>query len=79
MGSRIDAYVEAHSLEFDLEHSDCKDCYSKHLECLYYYGKCRNEVWVSYKLWGLWFMQWNLLKLLLIRRLEKMSNLNEEE
>ena len=44
MGSRRDAYIEAHSLEFDLEHSDCKDCYSKHLECLYYYGKCRNEV-----------------------------------
>ena len=44
MGSRIDAYIEAHSLEFDLEHSDCKDCYSKHLDCLYYYGKCRNEV-----------------------------------
>ena len=44
MGSRIDAYIEAHGLEFDLEHSDCKDCYNKHLECLYYYGKCRNEV-----------------------------------
>ena len=44
MGSRIDAYIEAHGLEFDLENSDCKDCYSKHLECLYYYGKCRNEV-----------------------------------
>ena len=42
--NRRDAYIEAHSLEFDLEHSDCKDCYSKHLECLYYYGKCRNEV-----------------------------------
>ena len=41
---RRDAYIEAHSLEFDLEHSECKDCYSKHLECLYYYGKCRNEV-----------------------------------
>ena len=44
MGSRRDAYIEAHSLIFDLEHSDCKDCYSKHLECLYYRGKCRNEV-----------------------------------
>ena len=44
MGSRRDACIEAHSLIFDLEHSDCKDCYSKHLECLYYYGKCRNEV-----------------------------------
>ena len=44
MGSRIDAYIEAHSLKFDLENSDCKDCYSKQLECLYYYGKCRNEV-----------------------------------
>ena len=44
MGSRRDAYIEAHSLIFDLEHSDCKDCYSKHLECLYYYGECRNEV-----------------------------------
>ena len=44
MGSRIDAYIEAHGLEFDLENSDCKDCYSKHLECLYYRGKCRNEV-----------------------------------
>ena len=41
---RRDEYIEAHSLEFDLENSDCKDCYSKHLECLYYYGKCRNEV-----------------------------------
>ena len=44
MGSKRDAYIEAHSLEFDLEHSDCKDCCNKHLECLYYYGKCRNEV-----------------------------------
>lgn len=44
MGSRRDAYIEAHGLIFDLEHSDCKDCYSKHLECLYYYGKCRNDV-----------------------------------
>ena len=44
MGSRIDAYIELHGLEFDLENSDCKDCYKKHLECLYYYGKCRNEV-----------------------------------
>ena len=43
-GSRRDAYIEAHNLEFDLEHSDCKDCYSKHLECLYYYEKCRTEV-----------------------------------
>ncbi len=41
---RRDTYIEAHSLEFDLEHSDCKDCYKKHLECSYYYGKCRNEV-----------------------------------
>lgn len=44
MGSRIDAYIEAHSLEFDLEHSDCRECYQKHLECLYYSGECRNEV-----------------------------------
>ena len=44
MSYRRDAYIEAHSLMFDLENSDCKDCYSKHLECLYYYGKCRNEV-----------------------------------
>ena len=44
MGSRRDAYIEAHGLIFDLEHSDCKDCYSKHLECLYYYGECRNDV-----------------------------------
>ena len=44
MGSRRDAYIEAHSLMFDLENSDCKDCYSKHLECLYYYGECRNDV-----------------------------------
>ena len=36
MSYRRDAYIEAHSLIFDLEHSDCKDCYSKHLECLYY-------------------------------------------
>ena len=42
--NRRDAYIEAHSLKFDLEHSDCKDCYKKHLECSYYYGKCRNEV-----------------------------------
>ena len=45
MGSRRDAYIEAHNLIFDLENSDCKDCYKKHLECLYYYGECRNEVW----------------------------------
>ena len=51
MGSRRDAYIEAHSLIFDLENSDCKDCYKKHLECSYYYGECRNEVWMSYKLW----------------------------
>ena len=44
MGSRRDAYIEAHSLEFDLENSDCKDCYKKHLECLYYSGECRNDV-----------------------------------
>ena len=44
MGSKRDAYIEAHSLKFDLEHSDCKDCYKKHLECSYYHGKCRNEV-----------------------------------
>ena len=43
MGSKIDAYIEAHSLEFDLEHSDCRECYQKHLECLYYTGECRNE------------------------------------
>ena len=42
--NKRDAYIEAHSLEFDLEHSDCKDCYKKHLECLYYSGECRNEV-----------------------------------
>ena len=39
-----DAYIEAHSLKFDLENSDCKDCYRKHLECLYYSGEYRNEV-----------------------------------
>ena len=44
MGTKREAYIEAHGLAFDLEHSDCKDCYNKHLECLYYYGKCRNEV-----------------------------------
>ena len=44
MSKKRDAYIEAHSLEFDLENSDCKECYSKHLECLYYCGKCRNEV-----------------------------------
>ena len=44
MSNRRDAYIEAHSLEFDLEHSECKDCYKKHLECLYYYEKCRNDV-----------------------------------
>ena len=44
MSNRRDAYIEAHGLIFDLENSDCKDCYSKHLECLYYYGKCRNKV-----------------------------------
>ena len=42
--NKKDAYIELHGLEFDLENSDCKDCYKKHLECLYYYGKCRNEV-----------------------------------
>ena len=41
---RRDAYIEAHSLIFDLENSDCKDCYNKHLECSYYSGECRNEV-----------------------------------
>ena len=44
MSKKRDAYIEAHSLIFDLENSDCKDCYNKHLECLYYCGKCRNEV-----------------------------------
>ena len=44
MGNKRDAYIEAHSLMFDLENSDCKDCYKNHLECSYYYGKCRNEV-----------------------------------
>lgn len=44
MLNRRDAYIEAHSLEFDLEHSDCRECYQKHLECLYYSGECRNEV-----------------------------------
>ena len=29
MSYRRDAYIEAHSLEFDLENSDCKDCYNK--------------------------------------------------
>ena len=42
--NRRDAYIEAHSLEFDLENSDCRECYQKHLECLYYSGECRNEV-----------------------------------
>lgn len=42
--NKRDAYIEAHSLKFDLENSDCKDCYNKHLECLYYRGECRNEV-----------------------------------
>ena len=46
MYNRREAYIEAHSLEFDLEHSDCKDCYKGHLECLYYSGECRNEVWM---------------------------------
>ena len=44
MGNKRDAYIEAHCLEFDLEYSECKDCYKNHLECLYYYGECRNEV-----------------------------------
>ena len=44
MGSRRDAYIEAHGLIFYLEHSDCKECYHKQLECLYYSGECRNEV-----------------------------------
>ena len=44
MSNRRDASIEAHSLIFDLEHPDCKDCYNKHLECSYYYGECRNEV-----------------------------------
>ena len=55
MGSRNDAYIESHSLKFDLENSDCKDCYRKHLECSYYYGECRKEVWniiiEEYLLW----------------------------
>ena len=55
MGSRRDAYIEAHSLEFDLENSDCKDCYNKHLECSYYYGECRNEVW-NINNWGVVWM-----------------------
>ena len=44
MSNRRDAYIEAHGLIFALENSDCKECYSKHLECSYYYGECRNEV-----------------------------------
>ena len=55
MSKKRDAYIEAHSLEFDLEHSDCKECYSKHLECLYYCGKCRNEVW-NINNWGVVWM-----------------------
>ena len=44
MGSRRDAYIEAHSLIFDLEHSHCQDCYTKRVERSCYYGECRNEV-----------------------------------
>ena len=44
MLGKTEHYIEMHGLEFDLEHSDCRDCYHKHLECLYYYGECRNEV-----------------------------------
>lgn len=36
-------YIENHTLEFDIENSDCNECYQKHLECQYYYGECRRE------------------------------------
>lgn len=37
-------YVELHSLEFDIENSECSKCHREHLECNYYYGECRYEV-----------------------------------
>ena len=34
-------YVELHSLEFDIEHSDCRDCeFRKKEGCQYYFNKC---------------------------------------
>ena len=42
MISYRDRYVENHSIEWDIEHSACKNCeYRKKQGCQYYYGRCR--------------------------------------
>lgn len=28
-------------MEFDILHSECRNCYLKNLECTYYYDGCR--------------------------------------
>lgn len=35
-------YVEYHTLEYDILHSNCRECYLNDLECLHYIGDCRN-------------------------------------
>lgn len=34
-------YVEYHTLEYDILHSNCRECYLNNLECGYYQNKCR--------------------------------------
>lgn len=36
-------YIDYHSLEFDILHSKCRDCYLNNLECTYYNEDCRND------------------------------------
>ena len=36
-------YVELHTIEWDILHSACRDCYLNDLECNRYRGKCRKE------------------------------------
>lgn len=41
MGSYRDRYIEMHTLEWDIEHSACRDCEHRKKEgCQYYYGNC---------------------------------------
>ena len=41
MGKFKDAYIELHSLEWDIQHSACGSC--PYNECQYYYNNCYQD------------------------------------
>ena len=38
-----DEYADLHTIEWDLLHSGCRDCYLNNLDCNRPYGECRFE------------------------------------